>query len=197
MEVYLTNHLPSTDIHSVKLSESSIEASGLKIIPFSEVSVLPAGASFQTHMNIAFTSASQTVKLEVVTDRGTYSVSVKPQLGELLRPITLSEADFDSRQKELGGMQESSEHLTLPQELASGGTKLVNKVLELINVGPCVVDVKEGTYKFVGVAIFDEKPLLISLRAEGEGGSCLLRVNCEDPIFAVTAKNLLKTGLAQ
>jgi hypothetical protein len=60
--------------------------------------VLPAGASFQTHMNIAFTSASQTVKLEVVTDRGTYSVSVKPQLGELLRPITLSEADFDSRQ---------------------------------------------------------------------------------------------------
>ena len=42
-------------------------------------------------------------------------------------------------------MQESSEHLTLPQELASGGTKLVNKVLELINVGPCVVDVKVST----------------------------------------------------
>jgi hypothetical protein len=79
-------------------NEQSIEASGLKIIPFSEVSVLPAGASFQTHMNIAFTSASQAVRLEVVTDRGTYSVSVKPQLGELLRPITLSEADFDSRQ---------------------------------------------------------------------------------------------------
>jgi hypothetical protein len=56
---------------------------------------------------------------------------------------------------------------------------------------------QEGTYKFVGVAIFDEKPLLISLRAEGEGGSYLLRVNCEDPIFAATAKNLLKTGLAQ
>jgi len=195
MEVYLSNHLPSTDIQNVKISDSSIESSGLKIIPFSEVAVLPAGASFQTHMNIAFTSASQTVKLEVVTDRGTYSVSVKPQLGELLRPITLTEADFDSRQKELGGMQESSEHVTLPQDLT--GTKLVNKVLELINVGPCVVDVKERTYKFVGVAIFDEKPLLISLRTEDEGSSCLLRVNCEDPIFAVTAKNLLKTGLTQ
>jgi hypothetical protein len=56
---------------------------------------------------------------------------------------------------------------------------------------------QERTYKFVGVAIFDEKPLLISLRTEDEGGSCLLRVNCEDPIFAVTAKNLLKAGLVQ
>lgn len=76
----------------------SIEASGLKVIPFAEMVVLPSGVTFQTHLNIAFPSASKPAKLEVTNDRGTYTVSIKPQLGELLRPTTLAEPEFDSRQ---------------------------------------------------------------------------------------------------
>lgn len=39
-------------------------------------------------------------------------------------------------------MQEASETVKLPGDVAADGTKLVNKVLELLNVGPCAVDMK-------------------------------------------------------
>lgn len=38
-------------------------------------------------------------------------------------------------------MQEASDVVTLRSDLSSGGNVLVNKVLELLNVSPCTINV--------------------------------------------------------
>jgi len=59
-------------------------------------------------------------------------------------------------------MQESSEHLTLPPELAGGGNSLVSRMLELVNVGTCVADVKVNLLSALSLLLSPQPTLLFT-----------------------------------
>jgi len=95
--------------------------------------------------------------------------------------------------------------------VSSGGENaLTHIVLECLYLAPCAVDPEKGTFKFVGVTIFDDKPFLLSFQfnkktdTEEEGAAekaaaateVLFKINCENTILASMAKTKLVKALS-
>jgi hypothetical protein len=65
---------------------------------------------------------------------------------------------------------------------------LTQCIMENFHLAPCIVDVEEGLFKFAGVTIFDDRPFLLSITADKDGGEVRIRINCENTILASMAK---------
>jgi len=185
IQLIFTNHL-SQPIANIRITNMNLP-SGMQVIPFNDITVLPPGGSFETLMSIAFTSVTQSAKFELSTDRGSWQVSLQPILGELVKPKILPPEEFEVQQKRLSGMHEVSATAPLRWDSLEG---LSRCVLEAFNLAPCVVDFTSGTFKFAGLTIFDDKPFLLSL-VVSQDNEASFRINCENTILAAMAKQTL------
>ena len=71
--------------------------------PFGEVATLaPAGKS-TVNLYVDFGGKTRAAKFDIVTDKGSYPVVLNPPAGELVAPLCLSEAEFDTLAKGLKG----------------------------------------------------------------------------------------------
>jgi len=132
-------------------------------------------------ISITLTSVSQSVKFEIVTNRGTYPVTLEPSMGILVRASALSPDEFAALEKKLGGMNEASDTFILKDvESVSGITQ---KVLSFCYVSTVNADVDNGKFNFSGKTQIEDVPLLISVNVDRASGKTTLSVRSENTVL--------------
>ncbi|XP_050314000.1 AP-3 complex subunit beta-2 [Anthonomus grandis grandis] len=159
-------------------------AGGMSIHEFACIQSLPANCSLPATIGIDFNDTTRPATFEIMSSLGTFSVSIKPSIGELLRPIKMPTAMFIEKQSKLCGM---NEHIgVLPQ-----CNNFVERIGELSNLGPCDNSVPEFL-RFAGQTMTSRNLVLVTVQ---KGESTTLKVNCENIVFGSVMLNELLNNL--
>jgi AP-3 complex subunit beta len=168
-------------LSNIKIGKTNL-AAGMEIKPFSEIKELQPGASADQLLSVMFNNISQAVKFEITHDRGTYNVTLAPQIGELVKPANLSMEEYADKQRKLGGMNEATESITI----AEGNLNNVGQlILDTADLAVTLSDRENGKYKFAGETLMsDEELVLVNVDVKPASGIGRVYVNCENGIFA-------------
>eukprot|EP01120_Amphizonella_sp_Union-15-10_P017775 TRINITY_DN9994_c0_g1_i1.p1 TRINITY_DN9994_c0_g1~~TRINITY_DN9994_c0_g1_i1.p1 ORF type:complete len:1013 (+),score=198.95 TRINITY_DN9994_c0_g1_i1:103-3141(+) len=178
------------NIQSIRLS-NLVSNSSVEVKIFDPISVILPGMTVEATMHVDFSqSASNPIKFEITCDLGTFSVTLNPSVGELVRPTSLPLGEFETKQKQLGGLCEvkskvklDAPNVQLPQ--------LPDKVLRFANVGVVHTDLDAGHFNFAGMSLKDSI-LLLTIIVDKVSGEGTLTVNCPDSIFGTQFVSKLK-----
>uniref|UniRef100_A0A671RJK9 AP-3 complex subunit beta n=1 Tax=Sinocyclocheilus anshuiensis TaxID=1608454 RepID=A0A671RJK9_9TELE len=112
-------------LENIHISEKS--STGQNIHRFNAIERLEPQASVTVSMGVDFNDSTQAANFQLC-------VSIQPAVGELLLPITMTEADFTKEQGKLLGMNESSATITMtPENISSQSVN--RKVVSVANLG--------------------------------------------------------------
>uniref|UniRef100_A0A671RID6 AP-3 complex subunit beta n=1 Tax=Sinocyclocheilus anshuiensis TaxID=1608454 RepID=A0A671RID6_9TELE len=120
-------------LENIHISEKS--STGQNIHRFNAIERLEPQASVTVSMGVDFNDSTQAANFQLCTKEDELSVvSIQPAVGELLLPITMTEADFTKEQGKLLGMNESSATITMtPENISSQSVN--RKVVSVANLG--------------------------------------------------------------
>uniref|UniRef100_A0A671RIZ7 AP-3 complex subunit beta n=1 Tax=Sinocyclocheilus anshuiensis TaxID=1608454 RepID=A0A671RIZ7_9TELE len=120
-------------LENIHISEKS--STGQNIHRFNAIERLEPQASVTVSMGVDFNDSTQAANFQLCTKEDELSVSIQPPaVGELLLPITMTEADFTKEQGKLLGMNESSATITMtPENISSQSVN--RKVVSVANLG--------------------------------------------------------------
>ncbi|XP_077939305.1 AP-3 complex subunit beta-2 isoform X14 [Gasterosteus aculeatus] len=154
--------------------------SGMRVKEFPEIELLPAGETATAVMGIDFCDSTQAANFQLCTHTRKFFVSIQPPVGELMRPVFLTENEFKKEQGQLMGMNEITEKLTLDAKCRNEHT-IVQRVTTAANLSrvPCGSD-KEC--RFAGRTVTSGS-LVLATVATKEGGAAQLTVNCEKMVI--------------
>eukprot|EP01119_Soliformovum_irregulare_P017735 TRINITY_DN5315_c0_g6_i1.p1 TRINITY_DN5315_c0_g6~~TRINITY_DN5315_c0_g6_i1.p1 ORF type:complete len:1052 (+),score=400.87 TRINITY_DN5315_c0_g6_i1:2138-5293(+) len=165
IQLYFTNHIEKT-IHNITMGKKSL-SEGMEIIPFTDVPQLAPGTSTESSMAVKLSSVSQTIKFEITTDRGTYSVNIEPPAGELVRASSISPQEFNELESKFKGMEEASDTVQLTDMSEMSG--LTQKVLKTAYLSIVDMDSSVGKFRFAGKSQIDDTPVIFSVNVESSG----------------------------
>ncbi|XP_077939300.1 AP-3 complex subunit beta-2 isoform X9 [Gasterosteus aculeatus] len=166
--------------------------SGMRVKEFPEIELLPAGETATAVMGIDFCDSTQAANFQLCTHTRKFFVSIQPPVGELMRPVFLTENEFKKEQGQLMGMNEITEKLTLDAKCRNEHT-IVQRVTTAANLSrvPCGSD-KECSppvpppdrlvHRFAGRTVTSGS-LVLATVATKEGGAAQLTVNCEKMVI--------------
>uniref|UniRef100_A0A671LMN2 AP-3 complex subunit beta n=1 Tax=Sinocyclocheilus anshuiensis TaxID=1608454 RepID=A0A671LMN2_9TELE len=148
----------STDqaLENIHISEKS--STGQNIHRFNAIERLEPQASVTVSMGVDFNDSTQAANFQLCTKEDEFSVSIQPAVGELLLPITMSEADFT---KEQAGMP--MKHQLTSQSIFLCISRFAGKT------------VSSGSLVLVSVALKDPDAVITINTEKTVMGSMLLR----------------------
>lgn len=110
---------PTTEVHD----QSVVSSEPPRVIPMQEIPCLGPGQTTEAELYVAFHHQLVPLKLGVYCNKRCYSVRLRPEIGALLRPLSMSSAAFTSKESQMSGMLENSrrctfrEHLQMPSDV--------------------------------------------------------------------------------
>lgn len=159
VRLYLHN-AADIEIGPVALGRVTVDSSQ-DVKPFDPVAVLAPHSGEQRLLHINFGGSTSQLRMELTTDRGAFGVRLACPVGELMRPLDMSQADFDKRFAKMGGMQETAVSFRLSGDVSA----LLGKVLTAVNCAPIATDADEGVLKVAASAPAGDA-VLIRLKLE-------------------------------
>ncbi|XP_075875422.1 AP-3 complex subunit beta-2 isoform X2 [Nelusetta ayraudi] len=177
----------TADAKSLHMEDVKLQ-SGMRVKEFPEIELLPAGETATAVMGIDFCDSTQAANFQLCTHTRKFFVSIQPPVGELMRPVFLTENEFKKEQGQLMGMNEITEKLTLDAKCRNEHS-IVQRVTTAVNVSrvPCGSD-KECSppvpppaapvHRFAGRTVTSGSLVLITVVTKEEGAA-QLTVNCE------------------
>ncbi|XP_077567330.1 AP-3 complex subunit beta-2 isoform X1 [Stigmatopora nigra] len=168
--------------------------SGMRVQEFQEIELLPAGETATAVMGIDFCDSTQAANFQLCTHTRKFFVSIQPPVGELMKPVFMTENEFKKEQGQLMGMNEITEKLTL-DAMCRDEHAIVQRVTAAANLSrvPCGSD-KEcspplplplplsplpvPTYRFAGRTASGGSLVLVSVTTKDDG-SAHLTLNCD------------------
>ncbi|CAM4665546.1 unnamed protein product [Leuciscus chuanchicus] len=176
-------------LENIHISEKS--SSGQNIHRFSAIERLEPQASVTVSMGVDFNDSTQAAHFQLCTKEDEFSVSIQPAVGELLLPITMSEADFTKEQGKLVGMNESTATITTTPENIS--SQSVNRnVVSAANLG-VIPSNQENIHRFAGKTVSSGSLVLVSVALKDP--DALITVNTEKTVIASMLLRQFKTAL--
>ncbi|KAE8296795.1 AP-3 complex subunit beta-2 [Larimichthys crocea] len=168
--------------------------SGMRVKEFPEIELLPAGETATAVMGIDFCDSTQAANFQLCTHTRKFFVSIQPPVGELMRPIFLTENEFKKEQGQLMGMNEITEKLTLDVKCRNEHA-IVQRVTTAANLSrvPCGSD-KEC--RFAGRTVTSGSLVLVTVATKEEGGA-QLTVNCEKMVIGTMLVKDILLALTQ
>ncbi|XP_049928635.1 AP-3 complex subunit beta-2 isoform X12 [Epinephelus moara] len=168
--------------------------SGMRVKEFSEIELLPAGETATAVMGIDFCDSTQAANFQLCTHTRKFFVSIQPPVGELMRPVFLTENEFKKEQGQLMGMNEITEKLTLDAKCRNEHA-IVQRVTTAANLSrvPCGSD-KEC--RFAGRTVTSSSLVLVTV-ATKEEGAAQLTVNCEKMVIGTMLVKDILLALTQ
>ncbi|XP_062246818.1 AP-3 complex subunit beta-2 isoform X1 [Platichthys flesus] len=168
--------------------------SGMRVKEFPEIELLPTGETSTAVMGIDFCDSTQAANFQLCTNTRKFFVSIQPQVGELMRPVFLTENEFKKEQGQLMGMNEITEKLTLDINCRNEHA-IVQRVATAANLSrvPCGSD-KEC--RFAGRTVTSGSLVLVTV-ATKEGGAAQLTVNCEKMVIGTMLVKDILLALTQ
>uniref|UniRef100_A0A7N6ANT4 AP-3 complex subunit beta n=1 Tax=Anabas testudineus TaxID=64144 RepID=A0A7N6ANT4_ANATE len=189
VQMQFTNNATS-DAKNLHIEDMKLQ-SGMRVKEFPEIELLPAGETATAVMGIDFCDSTQACRRPVTHTRK-FFVSIQPPVGELMRPVFLTENEFKKEQGQLMGMNEITEKLTLDVNCRNEHT-IVLRVTTAANLGrvPCGSD-KE----FAGRTVTSSSLVLVTV-ATKEEGAAQLTVNCEKMVIGTMLVKDILLALTQ
>ena len=139
-----------------------------------DVQILAPGQEVSLPMEIVLSgSVGKSFRLDIRTDKGTYTGALVPEAYELLSPLAMSAAEFDAYRRRFCGLNETTKSFAralLGLASAAGVSaeeELLARVRRLLNVY-CVQGAGEGELMFAAScrkSIMEEKVLVTVLSA--------------------------------
>ncbi|XP_077567337.1 AP-3 complex subunit beta-2 isoform X8 [Stigmatopora nigra] len=150
--------------------------SGMRVQEFQEIELLPAGETATAVMGIDFCDSTQAANFQLCTHTRKFFVSIQPPVGELMKPVFMTENEFKKEQGQLMGMNEITEKLTL-DAMCRDEHAIVQRVTAAANLSrvPCGSD-KEC--RFAGRTASGGSLVLVSVTTKDDG-SAHLTLNCD------------------
>uniref|UniRef100_A0A8C1PV18 AP-3 complex subunit beta n=1 Tax=Cyprinus carpio TaxID=7962 RepID=A0A8C1PV18_CYPCA len=176
-------------LENIHISEKS--STGQNIHRFNAIERLEPQASVTVSMGVDFNDSTQAANFQLCTKEDEFSVSIQPAVGELLLPITMSEADFTKEQGKLMGMNESSATITMTPENVS--SQSVNrKVVSVANIG-VIPSSQENIYRFAGKTVSSGSLVLVSVALKDP--DAVITINTEKTVIGSMLLRQFKTAL--
>ncbi|XP_063335286.1 AP-3 complex subunit beta-2 isoform X11 [Pelmatolapia mariae] len=188
VQMQFTNNA-SSDTKNLHIEDVKLQ-SGMRVKEFPEIELLPAGETATAVMGIDFCDSTQAANFQLCTHTRKFFVSIQPPVGELMRPVFLTENEFKKEQGQLMGMNEITEKLTLDVKCRNEHA-IVQRVTTAANLSrvPCGSD-KEC--RFAGRTVTSASLVLVTV-ATKEEGAAQLTVNCEKMVIGtMLVKDILQ-----
>ncbi|XP_051917426.1 AP-3 complex subunit beta-2 isoform X5 [Hippocampus zosterae] len=169
----------ATDAKNLHMEDVKLQ-SGMRVMNFPEIELLPAGETTTAVMGIDFCDSTQAANFQLCTHSRKFFVSIQPPVGELMKPVFMTENEFKKEQGQLMGMNEITEKLTLDAKCRNEHA-IVQRVSATANLSrvPCGSD-KEC--RFAGRTVSGGSLVLVTVATE-EDGSARLTLNCEKMVI--------------
>ncbi|XP_040927102.1 AP-3 complex subunit beta-2 isoform X10 [Betta splendens] len=192
VQMHFTNNA-SADAKSLHMEDVKLQ-SGMRVREFPEIELLPAGETATAVMGIDFCDSTQAANFQLCTQTRKFFVSIQPPVGELMRPVFLTENEFKKEQGQLMGMNEITEKLTLDATCRNEHT-IVQRVTAAANLSrvPCGSD-KEC--RFAGRTVTSGSLVLVTVVTREEGAA-QLTVNCEKMVIGTMLVKDILLALTQ
>nr|XP_061812582.1 AP-3 complex subunit beta-2-like isoform X1 [Nerophis lumbriciformis] len=154
--------------------------SGMRVKEFQEIELLPAGETVTAVMGIDFCDSTQAANFQLCTHSRKFFVSIQPPVGELMKPVFMTENEFKKEQGQLMGMNEITEKLTLDAKCRNEHA-IVQRVTGAANLSrvPCGSD-KEC--RFAGRTVSGGSLVLVTVITK-EDGAAQLTLNCDKMVI--------------
>uniref|UniRef100_A0A3P8SMR5 AP-3 complex subunit beta n=1 Tax=Amphiprion percula TaxID=161767 RepID=A0A3P8SMR5_AMPPE len=190
VQMQFTNSATS-DTKNLHMEDVKLQ-SGMRVKEFPEIELLSAGETATAVMGIDFCDSTQAANFQLCTHTRKFFVSIQPPVGELMRPIFLTENEFKKEQGQLMGMNEITEKLTLDAKCRNEHA-IVQRVTTAANLSrvPCGSD-KE----FAGRTVTSSSLVLVTV-ATKEEGAAQLTVNCEKMVIGTMLVKDILLALTQ
>lgn len=164
--------------------------SGMKMNADVNIKSLTVGSAHPVTIGIDFNDTLQPAKFEISVSPGKrYPVQIDPLVGELLRPLSVSETEFLALKDKLTGMHENSIKLAATVDPSS----LQSTILEVANMAP-VATTTESTVRFAAVTFSAGLSVLLTVVC-GDGETKII-VNCEKMVFNSMLAKSVKQALS-
>ncbi|XP_070763382.1 AP-3 complex subunit beta-2 isoform X3 [Enoplosus armatus] len=192
VQMQFTNNATS-DTKSLHMEDVKLQ-SGMRVKEFPDIELLPAGETASAVMGIDFCDSTQAANFQLCTHTRKFFVSIQPPVGELMRPVFLTENEFKKEQGQLMGMNEITEKLTLDVKCRNEHA-IVQTVTTAANLSrvPCGSD-KEC--RFAGRTVTSGSLVLVTV-ATKEEGAAQLTVNCEKMVIGTMLVKEVLLALTQ
>ncbi|XP_008292749.1 AP-3 complex subunit beta-2 [Stegastes partitus] len=192
VQMQFTNNATS-DTKNLHMEDVKLQ-SGMRVKEFPEIELLSAGEMATAVMGIDFCDSTQAANFQLCTHTRKFFVSIQPPVGELMRPIFLTENEFKKEQGQLMGMNEITEKLTLDAKCRNEHA-IVQRVTTAANLSrvPCGSD-KEC--RFAGRTVTSSSLVLVTV-ATKEEGAAQLTVNCEKMVIGTMLVKDILLALTQ
>ncbi|XP_038562168.1 AP-3 complex subunit beta-2 isoform X2 [Micropterus salmoides] len=204
VQMQFTNNATS-DTKNLHMEDVKLQ-SGMRVKEFPEIELLPAGDTATAVMGIDFCDSTQTANFQLCTHTRKFFVSIQPPVGELMRPVFLTENEFKKEQGQLMGMNEITEKLTLDVKCRNEHA-IVQRVTTAANLSrvPCGSDKEcsppvppppHPVHRFAGRTVTSGSLVLVTV-ATKEEGAAQLTVNCEKMVIGTMLVKDILLALTQ
>uniref|UniRef100_A0A8C5WBJ0 AP-3 complex subunit beta n=1 Tax=Leptobrachium leishanense TaxID=445787 RepID=A0A8C5WBJ0_9ANUR len=180
-------------IEDIHIGEQKMSA-GMKMHPFNPIDSLEPEGSITTSIGIDFCDSTQTASFQLCTKEDQFSVGIQPPSGELLLPVTMSEADFKREQGKLGGMNETSATITVSPQNPTPQI-LVQKFLNAANLG-VIASGENNVHRFAAKTVHSGSLMLVTVELK-ESSTAQLIINTEKTVIGSILLRELKPVLSQ
>ncbi|XP_037623164.1 AP-3 complex subunit beta-2 isoform X4 [Sebastes umbrosus] len=204
VQMQFTNSATS-DTKSLHMEDVKLQ-SGMRVKVFPEIELLPAGETATAVMGIDFCDSTQAANFQLCNHTRKFFVSIQPPVGELMRPVFLTENEFKKEQGQLMGMNEITEKLTLDVKCRNEHA-IVQRVTTAANLSrvPCGSD-KECSppvpppdhpfHRFAGRTVTSGSLVLVTVGTK-EDGAAQLTINCEKMVIGTMLVKDILLALTQ
>ncbi|XP_073680437.1 AP-3 complex subunit beta-1 isoform X2 [Garra rufa] len=176
-------------LENIHISEKT--STGQNIHRFNTIERLEPQASVTVSMGVDFHDSTQAANFQLCTKEDEFSVSIQPAVGELLLPVTMSEADFTKEQGKLVGMNESSATITMTPENVSSQS-VSRKVVSVANLG-VIPSGQDNIHRFAGKTVSSDSLVLVSVVLKDP--DAVITVNTEKTVMGSMLLRQFKTAL--
>ncbi|XP_075946104.1 AP-3 complex subunit beta-2 isoform X1 [Anarhichas minor] len=192
VQVQFTNNATS-ETKNLHMEDVKLQ-SGMRVKEFPEIELLPAGETATAVMGIDFCDSTQAANFQLCTHTRKFFVSIQPPVGELMRPVFLTENEFKKEQGQLMGMNEITEKLTLDAKCRNEHA-IVQRVTTAANLSrvPCGSD---RECRFAGRTVTSGSLVLATVATKEEGDAQLM-VNCEKMVIGTMLVKDIHLALTQ
>ncbi|XP_075038408.1 LOW QUALITY PROTEIN: AP-3 complex subunit beta-1 [Mixophyes fleayi] len=179
------------EIEDIHIAEKKTD---LKMHMFSPVDSLEPEGSITVSMGIDFCDSTQTASFQLCTKDDQFSVGIQPPPGELLLPVTMSEADHRKEQAKLTGMNEHSATITVSPHNSTPQI-VVQKFVAAANLG-VVASGQNNVYRFAAKTVHSGSLMLVTVELK-EASTAQLIINTEKTVIGSILLRELKPVLSQ
>jgi len=196
-------------LKNIRLGEKMLPQ-GMTLCEFQQIDLLEPEKTSTAVLGIDFKESTQGAKLEFLweteLDAKKQMVTISAPVGELIRPVTMSEARFISEQGKLRGMNEHEGKTFVNKTLAptaatTSRSSLVHRVYETGNLLQ-VPSIEDHLLRFAGQSLSTQTLILLTIHLSEEeqpsGDSPLsirIVVNCDKIVIGSMLLQELKEAL--